>query len=135
MTGYLDEASGGEPQSLGGELRTGDLGRFDSDGYVFITGRTKDVIIRGGENLSPMLIEEVLSGVVGVVSCCVVGRPDTDLGEVPVEFVVRQKSTDGSEVDAEGLGSGLAQALLDLPTGGVPVRRRPSRELGRQGGS
>src|SRR5690606_41316522 len=69
-------------------LRTGDLGRRDADGYFYITGRLKDVIIRGGENISPMLIEQALCASPAVHSCCVVGRPDADLGEVPVAFVV-----------------------------------------------
>jgi acyl-CoA synthetase (AMP-forming)/AMP-acid ligase II len=111
MSGYLDETSDGEPHPLGEELRTGDLGRFDSDGYVFITGRTKDVIIRGGENLSPNLIEEVLSSVPGVVSCCVVGRPDPDLGEVPVAFVVRGNSTEGRAIDALRLEAAILREL------------------------
>lgn len=92
MTGYLDETSGGEATPVGSYIRTGDLGRFDKDGYLFITGRIKDVIIRGGENLSPGAIEQALCTIPGVESCCVVGRPDADLGEVPVAFVVRQGS-------------------------------------------
>lgn len=88
MTGYLEEGAGGVARSVGDTLHSGDLGRFDEEGYLFITGRIKDVIIRGGENLSPGLIEEAISAVAGVGSCCVVGRPDADLGEVPVAFVV-----------------------------------------------
>lgn len=71
-----------------GWLRTGDLGRFDSEGYLAITGRIKEVIIRGGENLSPVLIENAIASHRGVASCCVVGKADADLGEVPVAFVV-----------------------------------------------
>ncbi|WP_423200925.1 AMP-binding enzyme, partial [Comamonas thiooxydans] len=83
MLGYLTEKAAGTPEDPGSLLRTGDLGRFDQDGYLYITGRIKDVIIRGGENLSPNLIEGVLAKVPGVRACCVVGRPDADLGEVP----------------------------------------------------
>jgi len=71
-----------------GWLHTGDLGHFDNDGYLTITGRLKDVIIRGGENISPQLIEGVLCKHPDVIACCVVGRSDIDLGEVPVAFIV-----------------------------------------------
>jgi len=111
MSGYLDETSGGEPRPVGEVLRTGDLGRFDAEGYLFITGRIKDVIIRGGENLSPNLIEEVLSTVPGVAGCCVVGRPDADLGEVPVAFVVRRTSIEGDAVDPASLGAAVLEKL------------------------
>lgn len=94
MTGYLLEGAS-SPLAPGETLRTGDLGRFDDEGYLFITGRLKDVIIRGGENISPTLIEEAIVTVPGVAACCVVGRSDTDLGEVPVAFVVRERSERG----------------------------------------
>lgn len=89
MAAYL----GADPQASeravqDGMLRTGDLGRFDSDGYLSITGRIKEVIIRGGENLSPALIESAIATHPDVVTCCVVGQADADLGEVPVAFVV-----------------------------------------------
>jgi acyl-CoA synthetase (AMP-forming)/AMP-acid ligase II len=70
-----------------GWLRSGDLGQFDADGYLSITGRIKDVIIRGGENLSPRLIEDAVRRHPAVLSCCVIGGPHADLGEVPVAFV------------------------------------------------
>jgi acyl-CoA synthetase (AMP-forming)/AMP-acid ligase II len=88
MTGYLGAEDTTARTITDGWLRTGDLGRFDEDGYLYVTGRIKDVIIRGGENLSPLLIESVIVAEGNVRSCCVVGRADTDLGEVPVAFVV-----------------------------------------------
>ncbi|HSQ02658.1 MAG TPA: class I adenylate-forming enzyme family protein [Burkholderiales bacterium] len=72
----------------GGWLRTGDVGRLDSDGYLTITGRIKDIIIRGGENLSPGAIEAAIGTHPAVAACCVVGKPDADLGEVPVAYVI-----------------------------------------------
>jgi len=85
MKGYV--GAGAEQPVKDGWLRTGDLGRFDADGYLAITGRIKDVIIRGGENLSPQLIESVIAAHGSVRACCVVGGPHADLGEVPVAFV------------------------------------------------
>lgn len=74
--------------SRGGQwLDTGDLGRFDAEGYLWLTGRAKDVIIRSGHNLDPVVIEEVLHAHPAVESAAAVGRPDSYAGELPVGFV------------------------------------------------
>ncbi|WP_114472732.1 class I adenylate-forming enzyme family protein [Pseudorhodoferax soli] len=112
MLGYLLDGSAGIPAPVeGGVLRTGDLGRFDEDGYLAITGRIKDVIIRGGENLSPNLIESVLTKVEGVQACCVVGRRDEDLGEVPVAFVVRSKTSAGEQLAPAAMTAAVVTEL------------------------
>ncbi|WP_299895079.1 acyl-CoA synthetase [uncultured Ruegeria sp.] len=68
-------------------LRTGDLGRFDEDGYLWITGRAKDLIIRGGHNIDPAEIEEALLGHETVAFAGAIGQPDAHSGEVPCAFV------------------------------------------------
>ena len=68
-------------------LRTGDLGRVDPDGYLWITGRAKDLIIRGGHNIDPAEIEEALLGHDAVAFAGAVGQPDAHAGEVPCAFV------------------------------------------------
>ncbi|WP_171231178.1 acyl-CoA synthetase [Ruegeria sp. HKCCA4812] len=68
-------------------LRTGDLGRFDEDGYLWITGRAKDLIIRGGHNIDPAEIEEALLGHEAVAFAGAIGQPDAHSGEVPCAFV------------------------------------------------
>lgn len=88
MIGYVGVETEGELTPQPPLLATGDLGHFDGDGYFFITGRLKDVIIRGGENLSPGIIEKAVNSLHGVKSSCVLGQPHYDLGEVPVAFVV-----------------------------------------------
>jgi long-chain acyl-CoA synthetase len=73
-----------------GWLHTGDLGLIDADGYAFIVDRKKDVIIRGGQNIYPADIEEVLYRFDGVSEVAVIGVPDDSLGEVPVAYVALQ---------------------------------------------
>ena len=68
-------------------LRTGDLGRVDDDGYLWITGRAKDLIIRGGHNIDPAEIEEALAGHHDVAFAGAVGQPDAHAGEVPCVYV------------------------------------------------
>ena len=68
-------------------LRTGDLGRVDSDGYLWITGRAKDLIIRGGHNIDPAEIEEALLGHPAVGFAGAIGQPDTHSGEIPCAYV------------------------------------------------
>ena len=70
-----------------GWVNSGDLGRLDEDGYLWITGRAKDLIIRGGHNIDPMAIEEVFFRHPNVALAAVVGQPDVYAGELPVAFV------------------------------------------------
>jgi fatty-acyl-CoA synthase len=68
-------------------LRTGDLGRIDTEGYLFITGRAKDLIIRGGHNIDPAIIEEALMGHEAVGFVGAIGQPDALAGELPCAYV------------------------------------------------
>lgn len=70
-----------------GYLRTGDIGRIDADGHLYITGRLKEMLVVGGENVFPRTIEDVLDRHPGVLSSAVIGIPDPSRGEVPVAFV------------------------------------------------
>ncbi len=72
-------------------INTGDLGRQDADGYFWLTGRTKELIIRGGHNIDPAAIEEPLYRIPGVQVAAAVGRPDPHAGEVPVAYVQLQE--------------------------------------------
>ncbi|RZI86772.1 MAG: acyl-CoA synthetase [Rubrivivax sp.] len=68
-------------------LNTGDMGRVDADGFVFLTGRKKELIIRGGHNIDPKAIEEPLHGHPAIAMAAAVGRPDQYAGEIPVAYV------------------------------------------------
>ncbi len=88
MLGYNDNPEAtAEAVDAQGWLHTGDLGTMDDRGFVRITGRVKDMIIRGGENLFPAEIENVLLELAGVAECAVVGVPDEVLGEAVAAFV------------------------------------------------
>lgn len=77
----------GEKSFQNGWFRTGDLGCLDEDGYLFIKGRLREVINRGGENIAPREIEEALQSYPAVREVAVVGRPDPIYGEQPVAYL------------------------------------------------
>jgi long-chain acyl-CoA synthetase len=94
-----------------GWFRTGDSGYIDNDGYVYITGRLKDLIIRGGANIAPLEVENVLLKMEEVESVAVVGVPHRLYGEVPVAFVVLRRD---SSVDSEQLTAFAKSHLSDF---------------------
>jgi acyl-CoA synthetase (AMP-forming)/AMP-acid ligase II len=105
MAGYFgDEAATAEAITPDGWLRTGDLGRMDAGGYLRITGRAKDMIIRGGENIYPTEIEAALRALDGVREAFVVGVPDDRYGEVPAAFVTLE---DGAALTLETMRGAL----------------------------
>jgi long-chain acyl-CoA synthetase len=83
-----------------GFFRTGDMGRFDEDGHLFITGRIKEMLIIGGDNVFPREIEEVLEAHPSVHACAVIGMPDESRGEVALGFVELEP---GCEFDEQAL--------------------------------
>ncbi|HEY6983148.1 acyl-CoA synthetase [Reyranella sp.] len=85
--GYLNPRHNEGAMLADGWLDSGDLGRLDADGYVWLTGRSKDLIIRGGHNIDPVVIEEALNRHPAVETAAAVGLPDTYAGELPMAFV------------------------------------------------
>ena len=120
---YLADAS---KRNDAGWLRTGDLGFVDDDGYLFVVGRADDMIIRGGENLSPTEIEDVLLQHPGVGAAAVVGLPDAEWGERVAAMIVPARDAHDLSMDElrafarERLGSLKTPEILatckDLPT-------------------
>ena len=92
-----------------GFFRTGDLARMDADGYIKITGRIKDLIVRGGLNISPVEIENVLFSHPKIANAAVVGIPDPRLGERVCAFLILRK---GETLDARGLEEWMIQCGL-----------------------
>jgi fatty-acyl-CoA synthase len=85
--GYLDPKYNAGVFTTDGWFNSGDLGRFDEDGYLWLTGRAKDVIIRGGHNIDPAVIEETLLKHAEVMLAAAVSKPDAYAGELPVAYV------------------------------------------------
>ena len=98
--GYVDPAYNDGAFMADGWFNSGDLGRIDADGYLWITGRAKDVIIRGGHNVDPSSIEEALRMHRDVVLVAAVGQPDSHAGELPVAYV---QLVEGAAVSASEL--------------------------------
>ncbi|MBV6659734.1 acyl-CoA synthetase [Pseudomonas yamanorum] len=97
FAGYLQEAHNQDLWvSIEGEqwLNTGDLGRQDAQGYFWLTGRKKELIIRGGHNIDPRQIEEVLQSHPAVALVAAIGCPDAHAGEVPVAYVQLKSDRD-----------------------------------------
>lgn len=80
-------------------FNTGDLGREDADGFFWLTGRKKELIIRGGHNIDPKWIEDALAGHPAVALCAAVGRPDARAGEIPVVYVQLRAGSAASEAE------------------------------------
>ncbi|MEV6315548.1 AMP-binding protein [Streptomyces sp. NPDC051776] len=97
-----------------GWVRTGDLGTVDEQGYIYLTGRAKDVIFRGGQKVYPAEVEQVLARHPAVREACVVGVPSDQWGELPVAYVV-----------APGQDAELLDALRDLTRRHLARYKRP----------
>jgi long-chain acyl-CoA synthetase len=116
MAGYLHNPEATAEAIRDGWLHTGDVGYVDSDGYFFIVDRSKDMIIRGGENIYPREIEEVLYAHGGVLECAVIGIPDELRGEQVLAVVAPRP---GAELDGDELRAFAAERLAAFK---VPTR-------------
>jgi long-chain acyl-CoA synthetase len=108
MRGYLHKPDETAAALKNGWLHTGDVGHLDEDGYLVLVDRKKDLIIRGGENISPSEVEAAFAALPEVLEVAVVGRPDPVMGEEPVAFVVARP---GYEVDTAEMLDRLRMVL------------------------
>ncbi|MBO0712822.1 MAG: long-chain fatty acid--CoA ligase, partial [Acetobacteraceae bacterium] len=127
MVGYHKQPQATAEALAGGWYHTGDLGRRDRHGYLTITGRIKELIIRGGENIYPAEVEQVLVEHPAVLDAAVVGRPHEALGEEVVAFIVRRART---EVDAGDVRAFLAERIASTK---IPTEMRLIDEIPRTG--
>ncbi len=111
MQGYYNMPEETQAALRNGWLHTGDMGRFDEDGYLYIVERKKDLIIRGGFNIYPRDIEEVLNRHPAVIELAVIGVPSERMGEEVKAFVVTR-----ADVDAETLKEFCRESLANYKT-------------------
>jgi acyl-CoA synthetase (AMP-forming)/AMP-acid ligase II len=126
MQGYHNKPAETASALRKGWYHTGDLAKSDPNGYLTITGRIKELIIRGGQNIAPAEIEEVAILHPEVIDCAVVGVPHATLGEVPYLFVVAEKN----ELDVESL---LAHCRVSLSSYKIPEATHIVSEIPRTG--
>jgi acyl-CoA synthetase (AMP-forming)/AMP-acid ligase II len=130
MRGYLNRPAETATTIVDGWLHTGDVGRFDEDGYLVLVDRIKDMIIRGGENLYPKEIENALHAHPAVLEAAVVGAPHPVLGEVPVASVALHT---GAHVTVDELLAHCRQRLakIKIPTRLTIVDALPKNAVGK----
>lgn len=126
MQGYYNKPDATEEALRDGWYHSGDLARSDESGYLTITGRIKELIIRGGENIYPSEVEQAVAGHEGVSDAAVVGIPDEALGEIVLAFVVPA----GDDIDDAELREFVAKRLADYK---VPERFVRIDEIPRTG--
>jgi len=112
-------------------LRTGDLGRIDPDGYLWITGRAKDLIIRGGHNIDPAEIEEALAGHPAVAFVGAIGQPDSFAGELPCAYVELVAGADATPDDLLDFAKLHIQERAALPKYIEIVPELPKTAVGK----
>jgi fatty-acyl-CoA synthase len=116
--GYVEEVHNEGLWIADGWLNTGDLGRMDKDGYFWLTGRKKELIIRGGHNIDPAAIEEPLYKMPQVRLVAAVARPDAHAGEVPVAYVELKEGT-----------SATPEEILEYARKQIPERAAVPKEV------
>jgi long-chain acyl-CoA synthetase len=126
MQGYHNKPAETAAALRKGWYHTGDLAKSDSNGFLTITGRIKELIIRGGQNIAPAEIEEVVILHPQVIDCAVVGVPHATLGEVPYLFVVADKG----KLDLDSL---LAHCRGSLSSYKLPEATHIVAEIPRTG--
>ena len=127
--GYWNRPDADAKSLRDGWYFTGDTGYVDRDGDLFVSGRTDDMIISGGENISPVEIESLLSLHPAVDEVAVVGLPDARWGQNVTAFIKRKGPVTGEELDAHCLTSGLAN--FKRPRAYVFVREVPRSPVGK----
>ncbi|MEY9495887.1 fatty-acyl-CoA synthase [Bradyrhizobium elkanii] len=118
VTAGYKRAEDNESAFVAGWFQTGDCGWFDADGYLTLTGRSKDLIIRGGHNIDPSVVEEALRRHHAVELCSAVGYPDRYAGELPAAYV---RLRAGASVSAEDLKAFAHENVGERPAAPAEV--------------
>ena len=128
---YTDPAKNEGLFADGDWLRTGDLGHLDKDGYLWITGRAKDIIIRGGQNVDPGIIEEALAGHEAVAFVGAIGQPDPRLGEVPCVYLELVAGSSATVEELQDFASSNIKDRLAVPAHVEVLEELPKTAVGK----
>jgi len=129
--GYLNPRHDRGAMLADGWLDSGDLGRLDADGYLWLTGRSKDLIIRGGHNIDPVVIEEALNRHPAVETAAAVGLPDTYAGELPMVFVQLRPGATASPDELREFCRREIPERAAVPVQVVPIPLMPLTGVGK----
>jgi fatty-acyl-CoA synthase len=121
----------GHGKLVDGWLNTGDLARLDGDGFVSLAGRAKDLIIRGGHNIDPVVIEDALLSHPAVTAACAVGSPDPHAGEVPVAYVSLAPGVTAAEEDLLAWAAGRVPERAAAPKTVTVLDALPVTDIGK----
>ncbi|REE18148.1 long-chain acyl-CoA synthetase [Paraburkholderia sp. BL27I4N3] len=128
--GYLKNEAQTRELFHDGLIRTGDLGHRDSEGFYYITGRSKDLIIRGGANIAPAEVEQVLAGHESVQNVAVIGVPDEKFGQLVAAYVVPRSGTLPADEELKAWCQGKL-ADFKIPAYIVPATALPLGNTGK----
>lgn len=131
VPGYLKDSQNAGLFTPDGYLLTGDIGRFDADGYLWITGRSKDIIVRGGHNLDPQVTEEAIFKHPAVGIAGAVAMPDPYAGELPVAFVEFKAGATASADEIRDFARAQVQERASAPTEVFVLDRMPLTAIGK----
>ncbi len=129
--GYLDAANNHGLFVDGSWVKTGDLGRRDSNGFFWLAGRAKDLIIRGGHNIDPASIEEALQLHPAVALVAAVGRPDAHAGELPVAYVELRQGHSATQEQLQAHAAAHIAEKAAIPKAITIVERMPLTAVGK----
>jgi malonyl-CoA/methylmalonyl-CoA synthetase len=111
-----------------GFFKTGDMGKWDADGYLVIVGRSKDIVITGGLNVYPVEVEQIIDRIPGVAESAVIGVPHQDFGEAVTAVIVRREDEQGAALTEDAVIGAVKGALANFK---VPKRVHFATELPR----
>lgn len=129
--GYVDEEHNKELWIQEGWLNTGDVGFQDTDGYFWLIGRTKDLIIRGGNNIEPKMIEEALYAHPAVELAAAVGKPDAYAGELPIAYVTLKRGVTVSVEELKTYAAGMISERAAIPKDIIIMEQMPLTDVGK----
>lgn len=131
FSGYLNRSADEQPFFADGWLDTGDLGRVDRDGFVWVTGRAKELIKRGGHGIDPGTIEDALAAHDSVTLAAAVGRPDAYAGEVPVAYVQLRPGAAVDEAELLAFASRRIRERAAIPKEIIILPQLPVTAVGK----